>query len=646
MMKNISTVQLLSLITTPTIIFLIPAISIYVKNQEEFGYSLSSLSLFLIASILCYAVGLLLSLFRLNRLLIYYYIVGLCWFFHRIIHEMITIPSPGDVLLFLILFLLLPGLFLKFYQKQFLSKEIVNSLAVLGFFLLMGNVGYLGLCLKSPSMVETAAADPPEKRTDESPLPNIYHIVFDEFQTDMFEQTLNDYIREELAGFTYFPETICVYGRTEMSLASYMTGKTFDINESQQQYIDMALQDKVETLPMLLKKKGYRLSSYLHRDSFTKYTNKFDSIHYHRDNVPDSFFQQKDIFSISKNMVKNFFPTLWRDIKTGDVAQQPVFNGETGTLRIPELDYVGENGRITKLTVDMSLKQDENDALFTIDNVAPKYVADNGDSDYMSMLQTKPVLAFSLWVYAELPKSVYELILPEFYLEQLDSQAFLPSEDPIISYLSFDNFLKQEKDKDSNGRYVYMHLILPHIPNVLKSDCSYHSDFRSTTGAEQSTCATSLIVQLVQTLKELGRLSDSIIMIHSDHGSSYEIIDNKLVWIVQYSTEKWCHARSRSLLLYKPKGQGLKNNSFFDVNQNTTTLLDVAPTIINAIDPDLVTGFQGTPLLQEPFPFREKRYFHFYEKLDLGWGLTDKIKRYAVDENGGIEFEKDLLLHN
>jgi Sulfatase len=657
--KDMLITRLLSLTTTPTIVFFIPAVSIYIKNQEEFGFNLNSLSLFLIVYFLCYAAGLVFFFFRLNRLLIYYYLVGLFWFPYRIINQMISISSIGHTVLLLVLFLLLPCLILKFYQKQVLSKNIIYSLTILGCFLLIGNIAYLCLCLKHPSTVSTTVAELPETTEETSKektnrtniqLPNIYHIVFDEFQTDMFEQTLNNDIRKQLTGFTYFPENTCIYGRTEMSAASYMTGKPFNPDESQYQYIDQVFDAKAKTLPMLLKKKGYQLSCYL-PDFFKKHTNAFDSIHYHKDNVPASFLQQqqKNIITITdmiKNRTKGILSTIWMNIRKHLAVQKPVFNEKTGTLLIPQVKFIEENGQVSTWTVKMSLSQEGSDKpLFFVDKIS-KYGEDSQESSFMAVLQTTPALAFSLWLYAELPEFAYKLVLPDFYIKQLENQAFLPNYTPIISYLSFDNFLQKEKTKNSKGRYVYIHLILPHFPNVLQKDCSYTSDFKNTGPDEQSACATSLIVRLVQTLRETGRLSDSIIIIHSDHGSSYKIDDNTLVEIsdITHTTKGWCYARSRTLLLYKPKGKGKTESDSLVVNHNATTLLDIAPTIINAVDPDLLTGFPGFPLLNDPFPLREKRYFHFYKKTNIDQGLTDRIRRYNIDVKGNIEFEKEFLL--
>jgi hypothetical protein len=74
-------------------------------------------------------------------------------------------------------------------------------------------------------------------------------------------------------------------------------------------------------------------------------------------------------------------------------------------------------------------------------------------------------------------------------------------------------FLREEETLPSKGRYTYVHLIIPHFPFVLNQDCSYDGDYEITGPLEQSLCATSLIVRLVECLKGLGRFDESIVLL-------------------------------------------------------------------------------------------------------------------------------------
>ena len=84
-----------------------------------------------------------------------------------------------------------------------------------------------------------------------------------------------------------------------------------------------------------------------------------------------------------------------------------------------------------------------------------------------------------------------------------------------LSVPLFRQFLDEEPRRAATGRYVYLHVILPHPPFVWSADCTYvePSSYR-----EQTLCATRLMAEMVDTLKRLGRYDDSLVIFQSDHG--------------------------------------------------------------------------------------------------------------------------------
>jgi hypothetical protein len=84
-----------------------------------------------------------------------------------------------------------------------------------------------------------------------------------------------------------------------------------------------------------------------------------------------------------------------------------------------------------------------------------------------------------------------------------------------ISVPLVQQFLEEERTKESNGRYVYLHVVLPHQPFVWNANCNYADQ-----GSyhEQALCATRLMGEIIETLNSLDRYSNSLVIIQSDHG--------------------------------------------------------------------------------------------------------------------------------
>ena len=73
-----------------------------------------------------------------------------------------------------------------------------------------------------------------------SSLPNVYHIVFDEFQTEMFETTLDSELKGALAGFIFFHDARTEWGRTQMSMASIFAPTSYDYETNPLDFVDSA----------------------------------------------------------------------------------------------------------------------------------------------------------------------------------------------------------------------------------------------------------------------------------------------------------------------------------------------------------------------------------------------------------------------
>ena len=378
--------------------------------------------------------------------------------------------------------------------------------------------------------------------------PNFYHIVFDEYQTCMFDVTLDPVLEEGLGGFVFFDDAVTVFGRTQMSLATIFSGRSYDFASPQLEFMETAFSGPQSMLTRL-RDAGYLTEGYLEYRLFP-FTPPFDLV---RVNQPVTSYS-------------------------------PVALG--GLFR-------------------------------------------------------------DLWVYANLPRFVSVRLIDDERFANFEGQNVLDPAAPIRSLHTFEYLLRRERSQAGSGRYVFVHLILPHFPNVLGSDCSYSLDGLKTSPEEQSSCANMLMLKLVATLRELGRFHNSLIVIQSDHGSRYEIQDDRLrpVKGMQDYSDGWNTARSRSLLLIKLPGRD--STGTFVRNSAPASLLDVFPTVAGALDleagdVDGVDLFKPNVTLSE----RKRWYYFFKKKGGFRWGWTDEMMRFRVEDSQVVRDGVQTLVNN
>ena len=117
-------------------------------------------------------------------------------------------------------------------------------------------------------------------------LPNVYHVVLDMFQTEMFETQLDDQTRNDLGGFTYFPDTRTEWGRTHLSMSSLYS--TDDWDYEQPLDLRMAATYTGDTSAVTkLEEAGYQTTGWIHSTSFYGDQTPFDVMHL-TDDLPDA----------------------------------------------------------------------------------------------------------------------------------------------------------------------------------------------------------------------------------------------------------------------------------------------------------------------------------------------------------------------
>jgi hypothetical protein len=178
-----------------------------------------------------------------------------------------------------------------------------------------------------------------------------------------------------------------------------------------------------------------------------------------------------------------------------------------------------------------------------------------------------------LWAYSVLPPALARplaagnrLGLDPGALRSVEALRLSALAQPVVSRMGMERFLEIEPRLPARGRYTFVHLLLPHTPYVLRSDCTQGE--APTDPDQQTRCTLRLVARFLETLDRLGRLAESVIVIHGDHGSGYTLKDGRLA--VDPSGDR------RTILLVKPAGA----RGPMRVASRPARLVDVAPTLL------------------------------------------------------------------
>ncbi len=196
-----------------------------------------------------------------------------------------------------------------------------------------------------------------------------------------------------------------------------------------------------------------------------------------------------------------------------------------------------------------------------------------------------------LWAFRVLPLALTERLarghalgFDAEFLRSAQAQRLSAHSQPVVSRLSFESVLQAEARLPARGRYTLVHLLLPHDPFLLRSDCGHGSASKPTDLRQQTDCTLRLVVRYLGRLQELGRLEPSVVVVHGDHGSGEVLRDGRLV-----ADEA---AYFRTLLLVKraaargPLRQG----------SEPARAADIAPTLAALLGLPRTSDFDGRPL--------------------------------------------------
>lgn len=285
-----------------------------------------------------------------------------------------------------------------------------------------------------------------------TPLPNVYYIVFDGFQSDMFLAALEDLNeKESFDGFIFYGNARSNYLSTKFSFPSFLRG---DIYPETGVTIESWYSSGADTIFSDMYKSGYTTSSY------------------------------------------GLYPSLGYD------AADNVYNAEP-------IDPFHLLNVLLYGAVPISLRS---------------YVGTSGISNILVRLG----------------------FFPQGETGDLRT---------LRSYRQWLKMAEDERHRTSNNQFVFAHIFPPHPPFQLNRRGEFYptSDYQ-----EQVYLAVSMMVNWIELLGELGRLEESLIIFHSDHGTlegfkkrdSEEQIESSWVDPMGYSFSS-LNSRFSPLLLVK-----------------------------------------------------------------------------------------------
>jgi len=224
-------VKFISLLPTPLLIFISSAVPIFLRNQLELAGDLSVFVPLLLPFLIVVCIGLVISRYSErplgNFLLGLYYLLGpafLLYSFLRGISALALESSPGFAL-YTAFVLLLTVLI----TRRFQAKRGMEFFAILGILLLVADGVRLVIGLDSDDAAHLQPNMPIKLATGSSKGSNIYHLIFDAYQSDLFSIQLNHSLEEKLSGFIFYRNALARYTWTNWSIPSVFLGEVHNV---------------------------------------------------------------------------------------------------------------------------------------------------------------------------------------------------------------------------------------------------------------------------------------------------------------------------------------------------------------------------------------------------------------------------------
>ncbi|MFC1824409.1 hypothetical protein ACFL9T_17000 [Thermodesulfobacteriota bacterium] len=230
--------------------------------------------------------------------------------------------------------------------------------------------------------------------------------------------------------------------------------------------------------------------------------------------------------------------------------------------------------------------------------------------------------------------SLTMLLFPDYLTSEENRNAL-----KVSAVRNFRLAIRREKELHNEGRYTFIHSIIPHRDYQLDEKCTYNlmpgkSYFERY--LRQTECALCLCSELIEELQRLGRFRDSLIIIHSDHGH-FRYPDDNTSFLDAYRREKISDPKAATivqatsgLLLVKFPGTG--REAEMTEYEALTQMVDITTTISKAANLDW--------LIEDGYDLRNISE-DIHREINLFYRYGEKPSRYI---RRGNQFESQKTI--
>ncbi|MDJ0760187.1 MAG: sulfatase-like hydrolase/transferase [Woeseiaceae bacterium] len=295
-------IAVLSLVGTPVLLILSPAITVYLSSQQELNHQLSLLMPFALAAGLVFALGIGLLLMPQSgaaaergsgpsRMWLYY-LAGPFFLVFTLLREapLYFLDEFGGVLLAIAIYVAASVAL----ARRIRHEKVVSFFAILSVAFAASEGLRLYTGAESAAPVEAVDDSELSLLAANETLPNIYHIVLDGFQSDIFGLVATDSDRMKMDGVTWYEEASATYEHTIWSLPSVFLGAEYDFSMSQRDFQAAGFNASASLLNEL-KDAGYSTIAFSRKLYEFDYT-MFDEMVQHANNIDVTPPQNDDAF--------------------------------------------------------------------------------------------------------------------------------------------------------------------------------------------------------------------------------------------------------------------------------------------------------------------------------------------------------------
>ena len=316
-------------------VFLSTALSLYIDNQTELGYQIGVVLSFIGWFLATFAAGVglwLLSKFTWSRFGLWAFFLAGPWFIALTLLRDASVAWV-DQLAGLVVLLLAAAASVVIAARLADPRSCRSFFALLStLFILVDGSRLVALDWSSLGPDDSVTALPTPGVG--AAAPNIYHLLLDGFQGDIFTDLITDEMRGQLAGFVHFPSATATYSVTRWSVPSVFLGARYDFMSSQNDYLEAAFNGS-SSLLWHLRQADYANVAFSRKlypvamDGFHRFTQ-------HADNTGAAHFDNSPAFK--QAWLYRYLPKAGRDwlaIRGLIISEADVDRFEAGTF-LPE----------------------------------------------------------------------------------------------------------------------------------------------------------------------------------------------------------------------------------------------------------------------------------------------------------------------